>query len=280
MCGAGAALKIFRWGAHHGEEPPISGTRGSGAVFFSHCPLGCIYCQNHPWTAGGAGEETTVGRLAEILLELHGQGCHNWNLVTPEPWLPALSEAVRTARAAGARLPCVFNTSGYALPETCARHRELLDIALVDLRYAGAKCAAEASHASDYPEKARAFARWCWDAVGPLRVDSDGIATGGTIFRILVLPGHEDEAVENLRWVRRTLGRGVHLSLMSQYTPAHEALRRAPWNRTLLECEFRRVTEEAERLGLEEGWTQPWGSAIGDDELLGFNMAPGPGTVG
>ena len=95
VCGAGAAPKVFRWGAHFGEEPPVSGTRGSGAVFFSHCPLGCLYCQNHPWTAGGAGDEISVERLAGILRELAAQGCHNWNLVTPEPWLPFIREAGR-----------------------------------------------------------------------------------------------------------------------------------------------------------------------------------------
>ena len=94
VCRAGSVVKVFRWGPHFGEEPPISGSRGSGTVFFSHCPLGCIYCQNHPWTAGGLGDEVGVAGLAGILRDLAAKGCHNWNLVTPEPWMPQIREAV------------------------------------------------------------------------------------------------------------------------------------------------------------------------------------------
>lgn len=280
VCRAGAKPKVFRWGAHFGEEPPVSGTRGSGAVFFSHCPLGCLYCQNHPWTAGGAGEQIPVERLAGILRELAAQGCHNWNLVTPEPWLPLIREAGRLAREEGADLPFVYNTSGYVPVEVAARYRDLMDVALADLRYASAACAREGSRAPDYPEVARAYVRWCWENVGPLELDGEGVARRGTIVRLLVLPGHADEAVENLRWLHRNCGTGIALSLMSQYTPAHAALRAPPWDRTIAEEEFLRVTDEAARLGMEEGWTQPWGTAVGDDELMGENMPPGAGAVG
>lgn len=280
VCRAGARPKVFRWGAHFGEEPPVSGTRGSGAVFFSHCPLGCLYCQNHPWTAGGAGEEITVDRLAEIFRDLAAQGCHNWNLVTPEPWLPFIREAGLRAREAGAALPFVYNTSGYVRVDVAERYRDLMDVVLADLRYASPACAREGSRAPDYPEAARAFVKWCWENVGPLETDGNGVARRGTIVRLLVLPGHADEAVENLRWLHRSCGTGIHLSLMSQYTPAHAALRAAPWNRTIAEEEFLRVTDEAARLGMDEGWTQPWGTAVGDDELMGENMPPGPGDVG
>ena len=280
VCGAPAELKVFRWGPHFGEEPPISGTRGSGTVFFSHCPLGCLYCQNHPWTAGGRGETVGVRGLADILRNLAGKGCHNWNLVTPEPWLPAIREAVGLARESGVSLPTVCNTSGYARVETAAEYRDLSDVALVDLRYATAECAREASRAPDYPDVARRYVRWCCETLGPLRTDANGIATGGTVVRLLVLPGRAEEAVRNLRWLRNACGREIPLSLMSQYTPAHAALRTPGWDRTILEEEFDRVTEEAARLGLDEGWTQPWGTATGDDELLGANMPPGEAPVG
>lgn len=280
VCGAGAKVKVFRWGPHFGEEPPISGTRGSGTVFFSHCPLGCIYCQNYPWTAGGRGEEVGVPGLAEILRELARKGCHNWNLVTPEPWLPQIRSAVENAAQDGMRLPTVFNSSGYALEETLEEYRTLCDIVLVDLRYASASCAIEASRAADYPQVARRFIRKCADVLGPLRVDSSGVATGGVVVRILVLPGHADEAVESLRWIRASCGREIPVSIMSQYTPAHAALELSPWSRTVTEEEFERVTDEAARLGIEEGWTQPWGTATGDDELFGKNMKPGEGVVG
>ena len=280
FCGAGAEPKVFRWGPHFGEEPPISGTRGSGTVFFSHCPLGCLYCQNHPWTAGGAGRRMTTAELADVLAELAAQGCHNWNLVTPEPWLPLVREAAEIARAKGASLPFVSNTSGYASTAVAARYGDLSDIALVDLRYASRRCALEASRAPDYPEVARAYVSWCWENIGPLQTDERGVAVSGTIVRLLVLPGHADEAVENLRWLRKACGREIALSLMSQYTPAHAAKKTPGWDRTVTEEEFRLVTDEAERLGLEEGWTQPWGTATGDDGLLGANMRPGEGRVG
>ena len=280
VCRAGARLKVFRWGAHFGEEPPVSGTKGSGAVFFSPCPLGCLYCQNHPWTAEGRGEEISVDRLAEIFRELAAQGCHNWNLVTPEPWLPFIREAGLRAKDAGADLPFVYNTSGYVRTDVAARYRDLMDVVLADLRYASPACAAEGSRAPDYPEAARAFVKWCWENVGPLETDSAGVARRGTIVRLLVLPSHADEAVESLRWLHANCGTGIALSLMSQYTPAHAALRTPGWDRTITEEEFLRVTDEAARLGMDEGWTQPWGTAVGDDELMGENMAPGPGAVG
>ena len=127
---------------------------------------------------------------------------------------------------------------------------------------------------------ARRYVRWCCENLGPLRTGPDGIATGGTVVRLLVLPGHADEAVENLRWLRGACGKEIPLSLMSQYTPAHAALGMPGWDRTVSEEEFARVTDEAARLGLDEGWTQPWGTATGDDELLGANMPPGPASVG
>lgn len=280
FCRAGGTLRVFRWGAHHGEEPPISGTRGSGTVFFSHCPLGCLYCQNYPWTAGGAGEDITVARLAEILQSLADAGCHNWNLVTPEPWLPWIQEAADGLRASGTRLPFVYNTSGYVRPEVAATYHALQDIVLADLRYASAECARAASRAPDYPDVARAYLRWCADHVGPLQTDADGIATRGLIIRLLVLPGHPEEAVQSLRWLADYCGTGHHVSLMSQYTPAHLALQTPGWDRTITEEEFTLVTDEAERLGMDTGWTQPYGTAFGDDELLGKNMPPGEAAVG
>lgn len=279
-CGAGAVPKIFRWGPHHGEEPPISGTKGSGAVFFSHCPLGCLYCQNYPWTSGGAGDETSVGGLRDIFLELASKGCHNWNLVTPEPWLPFIREAADRVQAAGTRLPFVFNTSGYIRTETATRYRSLQDIVLTDLRYATPACAKEGSSAPDYPEAARAYLRWCMENVGPLETDANGIATRGTIVRLLVLPGHADEACENLLWLYNACGTEIHVSMMSQYTPVHKALETPGWDRTITEDEFEEVTDLAAHLGMDTGWTQAWGTAVGDDELLGRNMAPGEGSVG
>ena len=219
-------------------------------------------------------------RAGLLLRALAAQGCHNWNLVTPEPWLPLIREAGLRAREAGADLPFVYNTSGYVRVEAAERYRDLMDVVLADLRYASPACAREGSRAPDYPEAARAYVKWCWENVGPLELGADGVARRGTIVRLLVLPGHADEAVESLRWLHRSCGTGIAVSMMSQYTPAHAALRTPGWDRTIAEEEFLRVTDEAARLGMDEGWTQPWGTAVGDDELLGENMKPGEGAVG
>jgi putative pyruvate formate lyase activating enzyme len=278
-CGAGAVPRVFRHGAHFGEEPPLSGRRGSGTVFFSHCTLRCIYCQNHPWSQGAAGEDCGVEGLRDMFAALAAQGCHNWNLVSPTPWLPAI-RAAAAALPADTRLPFVYNTSGYEREETLAAYRDLIDIALPDLRYARPETAAAASDAADYVTVARKALAWFWREAGPLRTDAEGIAVGGTICRILVLPGHADEAVASLEWIAGNIGTGLHLSVMSQYTPAHLARHRPGWNRRVTADEYRQVTGAVERLGFANGWLQPFHGAETTAGLRGWEMPPGAGTVG
>ena len=137
FCGALGAPRVFRWGPHFGEEPPICGERGSGAVFFSRCTMKCLYCQNSPWSWKGEGRDIGVDELARILRELAVKhGCANWNLVSPTPYLPYIREAAAKLRAEGIRLPFVWNSSGYERTETLDEYSDLLDIALFDLRYA------------------------------------------------------------------------------------------------------------------------------------------------
>ncbi len=263
-----------------GEEPPLSGSNGSGTVFFSHCTLGCIYCQNYPWSACGEGELIGTNGLERVFRELAAAGCHNWNLVTPGPWLPLIESAAENLRQEGIRLPFVYNTSGYERVEVAARYRDLMDIVLTDLRYASAEVAREGSGAPDYPEKARAFTKWCCQEVGPLVTDAAGVAVSGTIVRMLVLPGHAKEAVSNLEWLADHVGNDVFLSVMSQYTPVHTALQREGWNRGVTREEYETVTDSVERLGFENGWVQEYGSSTADDDLLGRNMGPGSGMAG
>jgi len=284
-CGASSALKVFRWGPHHGEEPPISGERGSGTVFFSHCQLGCLYCQNYPWSAAGEGRVVGVEGLAQIFCEIRDAGCHNWNLVTPEPWLPMIETAseIATARLAArglAPLPFVYNTSGYCKVDVARRYRKLMDVVLTDLRYSRAESALSGSAASDCPERTREFAKWAGEEVGPLVCDDDGIALRGIIIRLLVLPGKAREAVENLEWIANNLGVDTAIGVMSQYTPVHKALDNPEWNRFVAEDEYRMVTDAVESLGFENGWVQEFGSANSPhDTLLGANMPADLGTV-
>lgn len=278
-CQAGDQLRIYRYGPHFGEEPPLVGEKGSGAIFFSHCTLRCIYCQNHPWSQGGAGDEMSVEALAQIMRELAQQGCHNWNLVSPTPWLPLIRKAHQMVLKTGVSLPFVYNTSGYESPSTLQAYAELADVALVDLRYASAWTALEGSDAGNYVQQARETIEWFWEHLGPLQLDAQGVAQRGVICRLLVLPGRSDEAVESLAWLANHLGTEVHLSVMSQYTPVYRAENLPTWNRQVTAEEYAAVQAAVESFGFENGWVQPVDEQSKED-LLGQNMPAGQGTVG
>jgi putative pyruvate formate lyase activating enzyme len=278
-CKAGVRPRVFRHGPHFGEEPPITGTRGSGTVFFSHCTLRCIYCQNHPWSQANQGEDLSIETLRDIFRGLAEKGCHNWNLVSPTPWLPQIREAVTPLLRTGIRLPFVYNTSGFEAPETLEAFDEWADIALIDLRYASPKTAAEGSDARDYVDVSRRAFLWFWNRLGPLEVDDDGLARRGVICRLLALPGRVQEAIANLEWLADHAGTEVHISVMSQYTPVHRAASLPGWDRTVGEKEYALLTEAAEDLGFENGWIQEFGGDAPSD-LLGQSMSSGEGAVG
>ena len=315
FCGAGARPRVFRWGPHFGEEPPLVGEHGSGCVFFSRCTMKCLYCQNSPWSWKGGGEDVTVPRLTEIFRELAVKDrCSNWNLVSPTPYLPFIREAVAPLLAEGIRLPFVWNSSGYESVETLDRYSDLCDTALFDLRYSRNETALSASAAPGYVAAARAAVRWAFSRPFPPadgnrlptdhshapteRAPADGnrlptdhshapteraIASGGgappLIVRILVLPGHADEAIENLAWLATELSPEIPVSIMSQYTPAYRALATPPFNRKVTEEEYESVTEAAADFGFENGWIQGYEAADPALALLGENMPGGHGTV-
>lgn len=272
-CQAGSRPQIFRYGAHLGEEPPISGTRGSGTVFFSRCTLRCVYCQNYPWSQEGRGEEYTVEELAGILGALRAEGCHNWNLVSPTPWLPMIVAALAHARRVGSNLPVVYNTSGFERVETVRALQGTADVYLADLRYAGAEAAARGSAAASYVEQTRAAFLEMWRQAGPLVLDAGGVAVRGVICRLLILPGLAHEACASLEWLADKIGPEVAVSVMAQYTPAYRAVDQAPWNRAITRAEYNVVCQAVERLGFAAGWIQDFGAAPGG-ALAGFNMPP------
>ncbi len=190
-CGGGAELTIYRFGPHLGEEPPISGFRGSGTIFFSGCPLRCIYCQNHRWSQARplVGRRYELEDFIDLCLGLQRAGCHNVNLVTPEPWIPHVVEGIRRARGRGLRVPVVYNTSGFIAEASLAMLEGTVDVYLTDVRYASPQQAQEFSGAASYFEECRRAAVTMWRQVGPLVCDSRGIARTGLIVRHLVLPG-------------------------------------------------------------------------------------------
>ena len=271
FCGAGAAPRVFRWGPHFGEEPPITGARGSGCVFFSRCTMKCLYCQNSPWSWRGEGVDKTIPELTEIFRELAVKDrVENWNLVSPTPYLPQIREAVKPLFDEGVRLPFVWNSSGYERVETLEEYRDLCDRALFDLRYSRNETAIEASAAPHYVEASRAAVKWAWER---------GRESGGLIVRILVLPGHADEAIENLAWLATELSNEVPVSVMSQFTPAYKALSTPPFDRGVTEEEYESVTEAAADFGFENGWIQGLGAADPKLALLGENMSADHGSV-
>ena len=272
FCGAGACPRVFRWGPHFGEEPPLVGEHGSGCVFFSRCTMKCLYCQNSPWSWKGGGEDISIARLTEILRELAVKDrCSNWNLVSPTPYLPFIREAVQPLIAEGIRLPFVWNSSGYESVETLEEYADLCDTALFDLRYSRDATALSASAAPGYVNAARTAIRWA--------LARPSTAQPPLIVRILVLPGHADEAIENLAWLATELSPTIPVSIMSQFTPTYRALTTPPFDRKVTEAEYESVTEAAADFGFENGWIQGYEAADPALVLLGENMSAGHGCV-
>ena len=280
-CGAADLPRVFRWGPHFGEEPPITGERGSGCVFFSRCTMKCLYCQNSPWSWKGEGVDKTIPELTAIFRELAVKDkVENWNLVSPTPYLPFIREAVEPLFKEGIRLPFVWNSSGYERVETLEEYRDLCDWALFDLRYSNDETAVRASSSPGYVAAARAAVRWAWERNG--RNEKRGVRNEEwrkLIVRILVLPGHADEAIENLAWLATELSNEIPVSIMAQYTPAYRALETPPFDRSVTEEEYESVTEAAADFGFENGWIQGYEASDPKLALLGENMTADHGIV-
>ena len=262
-CGAAGTLKVARAALHFWEEPCISGTRGSGTVFFSGCALKCCYCQNYPISAENFGREITVERLAEIFLELQSQGAHNINLVTPGQWQPWIIAALDKARADGLRLPIVCNTGGYETAESVARWQGYIDIWLADLKYVSPALSAQLSAAPDYFAVAKTAVEAMMAQAGRPVCDAEGMMRRGVILRHLALPGHIDDSFAVLdqmaAWNDADPGCFVP-SLMSQYTPFYKA-KEAGIGRRITTYEYRRVVNYAVDKGLAAGYMQQRSSA-------------------
>lgn len=263
VCGADDSLKIARAALHYWEEPPISGERGSGTIFFSACPLKCVYCQNHEISTGGFGIEVAPGRLVEIMLELQEQGAHNINLVTATHYAHLLPDAIGEARRRGLSIPIVYNTSGYEREEAVAELAGLVDVWLVDYKYADADLGRALSHVADYPETAaRALSRMCAAvaARGGELVDADSMMQRGVIVRHLVLPGHADDSCRVLDRIWDVAG-DVPISVMNQYTP-NERMRESggELSRAVTEDEYEFVLDHADDVGFTQMFWQEGGA--------------------
>lgn len=252
-------INIARAALHFWEEPPISGTRGSGTIFFSGCSLSCVFCQNRDISRGRTGKTVTVTRLAEIMLRLQTEGAHNINLVTPTHYIPSVAEAIRQARRGGLSIPIVYNTGSYDSVSALESLQGLVDIYLPDFKYFISRTARTLSNAADYPTVAKAAIAEMYRQVGDPVFDEEGIMKRGVIVRLLLLPGHVAEAKLCLKYLMDTYGDGIYISLMNQYTPMQGM--KPPLDRRVSRDEYRQLTDYAERLGLKNGFTQEFGTA-------------------
>lgn len=264
LCGATSTLRVARSALHFWEEPPISGEVGSGAIFFTGCPLRCVFCQNHQISQEGFGKEVTSERLATMMLELQDQGALNINLVTPLHFSPHIVEAVTLAKESGLKLPIVCNTSGYELPEVVQKVSGVIDIWLTDVKYADSMLAKELSYAENYLEVALASLEVMHNSImsrGGRKMADDGRMLQGVIVRHLVMPTHADDSCEVLNQVWNLCHNDVDVSIMNQYTP-NERMRKGggPLSKTLSDEEYELVLCHADDLGFDHIWWQEGGT--------------------
>ncbi|MBU1355349.1 MAG: radical SAM protein [Candidatus Edwardsbacteria bacterium] len=256
FCRSGFLPTVSSYNAHHGEEPPISGTRGSGTIFFSHCNLSCCYCQNWPISQLGQGQEVSCERLAGMMMELQQRGCHNINFVTPSHMIAQILMALEIAVPQGFNLPLVYNTSGYDSLDSLKLLEGVIDIYLPDIRYTDPGAAERYSGAGDYPAVNQATLKEMWRQVGELQLDDEGIAFRGMLVRHLVLPNGLSQTKEALKFLYCEISPRVHLSLMSQFFPAHKANQTAELGRNISREEYRQAVEWTKEYELENGWHQ------------------------
>ena len=262
FCKAPLNPKIARAALHHWEEPCISGTNGSGTVFFSGCNLKCVYCQNHKISQGGFGKEVTIERLSEIFIEFANRGAHNINLVSPTPYIPQIIEAIKKVKDK-IDIPFVYNTGGYETLESLELLRGSIDIFLTDIKYKSKELSKKYSGAEDYFEKSLAASKKMIEISGSPKYDQNGLMKSGTIIRHLVLPACRKDSIDILNQLSREIPKeSFVLSLMSQYTPVPQNLTNFPeLCRKVTTFEYESVINAALDFGFDCGYMQDLSSA-------------------
>lgn len=256
FCGVDAGIMVARAALHMWEEPCISGKEGSGAVFFSGCSLGCVFCQNRTISKGQSGKVITVERLAELFLDLQGQKANNINLVTAGHFLPQVREALILAKEQGLTIPVVYNSSGYEKAEMLRYLDGLVDIYLPDLKYLEADLAGKYSHAKDYPEVAMKALEEMVRQVRTPEFDERGMMKKGVIVRHLLLPGHVRNSKKVLKYLYGTYGDQIYISLMNQYTPMPAMKDDPQLSRKVTDREYDRLLDHAISFGVTNCFIQ------------------------
>jgi putative pyruvate formate lyase activating enzyme len=260
FCGQGLQAKVARALPHFGEEPPLSGSRGAGTVFFSGCALRCLYCQNFQISQEGIGEELAPEILAGVFLNLQIQGCHNLDLVSPTPHLPFILSALEIAASQGFKLPIIYNTHGYLSGTALDLLDGVVDIFLPDMKYGEKRRAALLSQAEDYPFYNQDAIKEMYRQVGPLKIDEQGVGSRGLLVRHLILPENKSDSLEIIRSLA-SLSKEIPISLMAQYRPCYKSHEVSEINRPLHPREYSEVVALAEQLGFEEIYVQDLESA-------------------
>ena len=256
FCRSGLFPIVSSYNVHHGEEPPISGARGSGTIFLTHCNLHCVFCQNYPISQLGVGREKSVEALGQMMLDLQERGCHNINWVTPTHFVPQILDALFFAVERGFRLPLVYNTNGYDSPETLELLEGIVDIYLPDMKYADEETARVCSQAPNYPAVNASAIQEMYRQVGRGKYAGDGTMERGLIIRHLLLPNGLAGTESMARFVAETLSGQCPVSLMTQYFPAYRAKGFPKLRRRLSRQEFDEALEILDRYRLSGGWMQ------------------------
>ncbi|MFH1258277.1 MAG: radical SAM protein [Elusimicrobiota bacterium] len=256
ICRTGKEIKVSSHNLHFGEEPPISGARGSGAIFFAYCSLRCVFCQNYPISQFGHGNPVTIEELGSMMLSLQQQGAQNINLVTPTHLLWQIVQALYWASRRGLALPIVYNSGGYESVETLALLEGLIDIYLPDAKYSAEEQAIKYSSAPNYWEVNKPALKEMYRQVGNLTINEEGAALRGLLVRHLVLPEGISGSEKVLKFLAEEISPDLSVSLMAQYHPAHQANSYPELSRRLSAGEYQKVLDLADSLGLKNGWRQ------------------------
>lgn len=259
-CKCDNTLKIALASLHMFEEPCISGTNGSGTVFFTNCNLNCIYCQNYEISQGGKGKEITVQDLADIFIKQQEKGAHNINLVTPTMYVYQIIEAIKLARKNGLKIPIIYNSNGYENVETIKMLNGYIDVYLPDLKYYTNELSKKYSNVDNYFEVATNAIKEMYSQVGNAVFDDNGIIQKGVIIRHLVLPNHIQNTKNILKWINENLPKDIYVSVMAQYFPTYKAKNDSLINRKLNKKEYKEVLNYLYSLDLQNGYIQELGN--------------------
>ena len=260
FCKATDKVKVARSAIHYFEEPSISGTNGSGTIFFSNCNLKCCYCQNKEISTDGFGKEITIERLSEMILELEEKHANNINLVTPTHYVPSIIEAIKLARSKGLSIPIVYNTSGYESVETLKLLEGYIDIYLTDFKYFDNKLGKDLSKCSNYFEVASKALEEMYRQTGKNKFNKDGLMTKGIIVRCLVLPTKSNDTKKIIDYLYKKYQDNIYLSIMNQYTPVNFIKDYPYLNKTISEDEYNEVIDYAIDLGIKNAYMQEGGT--------------------